>query len=142
MVERLVNTPYTWVFLFIPPSMGCKHNKPRYRRIASSLEKFREIDKRVLIYFHNGTLGSTTRPHTMGKKRKASGQPYGHRESQEDEKTSAKLTVTTYEDVANSEDEFHINRDKILLDEGPEQKRRRKVQEQGEQYNLTYSAAY
>lgn len=39
--------------------------------------------------------------------------------------------ITSYEDVADSEDEFHINRDKVLLDEGPEAKRRRKWAEQG-----------
>jgi len=39
--------------------------------------------------------------------------------------------ITTYEDIADSEDEFHINRDKVLLDEGPEAKRRRKWQEEG-----------
>ena len=39
--------------------------------------------------------------------------------------------ITTYEDVADSEDEFHINRDKVLLDEGPDAKRRRKWQEEG-----------
>jgi U3 small nucleolar RNA-associated protein 3 len=39
--------------------------------------------------------------------------------------------ITTYEDVADSEDEFHIQRDKILLDEGPDAKRRRKWAEQG-----------
>ena len=39
--------------------------------------------------------------------------------------------ITTYEDVADSEDEFHIQRDKILLDEGPDTKRRRQWAEEG-----------
>ena len=39
--------------------------------------------------------------------------------------------ITTYEDVADSEDEFHIQRDKILLNEGPDAKRRRKWAEEG-----------
>lgn len=39
--------------------------------------------------------------------------------------------ITTYEDVADSEDDFHIQRDKILLDEGPDAKRRRKWAEEG-----------
>ncbi|KAK8250319.1 Sas10 C-terminal domain-containing protein [Phyllosticta capitalensis] len=63
----------------------------------------------------------------MAKKRKASGQAYGQPKSDKKEKT--KLAINTFEDVADSEDEFHINRDKILLDEGPEAKRRRKWQE-------------
>ncbi|KAL1637593.1 something about silencing protein 10 [Diplodia intermedia] len=62
----------------------------------------------------------------MAKKRKASGQP---KPSKADAQSS-KLAISTYQDVADSEDEFHINRDKILLDEGPDAKRRRKWQEQ------------
>jgi len=40
--------------------------------------------------------------------------------------------IQTYEDVAGSDDEFHINRDEVLLGEEPSAKRRRKVQEQEE----------
>lgn len=43
----------------------------------------------------------------------------------------AKLSINTYEDVPDSEDEFHINQDKILLDEGPAAKRLRLAQEKG-----------
>ena len=39
--------------------------------------------------------------------------------------------ISNYEDVADSEDEFHIQRDKIMLDEGPDAKRRRKWAENG-----------
>lgn len=74
----------------------------------------------------------------MGKKRKASGQPFGHTSGQETGDAELKLKITSYEDVADSEDEFHINRDKILLDEGPEQKRRRKIQEQGKFVSVNY----
>ena len=42
-----------------------------------------------------------------------------------------KILVNSYEDVADSEDEFHINRDKILLEEGPAQKRQRRIREEG-----------
>jgi U3 small nucleolar RNA-associated protein 3 len=42
--------------------------------------------------------------------------------------------ITTYEDVADSEDEFHINRDKVMLDDGPDAKRRKKWQEEGMWY--------
>ncbi|PVI08595.1 Sas10/Utp3 family protein [Periconia macrospinosa] len=65
----------------------------------------------------------------MGKKRKAGGrygQPSTATESHDDD---AKLAIDTYQDVADSEDEFHINRDKILLDEGPAAKRLRKWKE-------------
>ncbi|KAI9746292.1 MAG: hypothetical protein M1818_000003 [Claussenomyces sp. TS43310] len=37
--------------------------------------------------------------------------------------------IRSYEDVADSEDEFHMNRDRVLLDEGPETKRRRRQDE-------------
>ncbi|OJD38769.1 sas10 utp3 family protein [Diplodia corticola] len=62
----------------------------------------------------------------MAKKRKASGQP----KPTNPDAQNSKLAISTYQDVADSEDEFHINRDKILLDEGPDAKRRRKWQEQ------------
>ena len=67
----------------------------------------------------------------MGKKRKASGRPFGRNKPQEISDADSKLRINTYEDVADSEDEFHINRDKILLEEGPAQKRQRKIQEDG-----------
>ncbi|CAM1502977.1 Fc.00g077530.m01.CDS01 [Cosmosporella sp. VM-42] len=63
----------------------------------------------------------------MGKKRKASGrnaQPTGPKEV---DPTDARLgPITTYEDVADSEDEYFLNRDQIMLDEEPNSKRRRK----------------
>lgn len=67
----------------------------------------------------------------MGKKRKASGQPFGCNRPQDLNDADSNLRINTYEDVADSEDEFHINRDKILLEEGPAQKRQRKIQEAG-----------
>jgi U3 small nucleolar RNA-associated protein 3 len=63
----------------------------------------------------------------MAKKRKATGHV------KPGPATSSKLTINTYEDVADSEDEFHINRDKVMLDDGPETKRRRRWQEEGMQ---------
>ena len=68
----------------------------------------------------------------MGKKRKASGRPFGRDNPREPNDADSKLRINTYEDVADSEDEFHINRDKILLEEGPAQKRQRKIEEEGE----------
>ena len=67
----------------------------------------------------------------MGKKRKVGGRPFGHDEPRKLNDADSKLKINTYEDVADSEDEFHINRDKILLEEGPAQKRQRKAQEEG-----------
>ena len=67
----------------------------------------------------------------MAKKRKANGRPFGHDRPNELNDADSKLRINTYEDVADSEDEFHINRDKILLDESPAQKRQRKIQEEG-----------
>lgn len=57
------------------------------------------------------------------KKRKASIPPKNT--------ASSKLTVNSYEDVADSEDEFLLNREKISLDEGRDAKRRRKMREDG-----------
>jgi len=67
----------------------------------------------------------------MGKKRKVGGRPFGHDEPRKALENDSKLRINTYEDVADSEDEFHINRDKILLDEEPAQKRQRRIQEEG-----------
>ena len=74
----------------------------------------------------------------MGKKRKAGGRPFGRDEPQEMNAADSKLRINTYEDVADSEDEFHINRDKVLLEEGPAQKRQRKIQEEGRFLNVHY----
>ena len=61
----------------------------------------------------------------MAKKRKASG-----RSSAVDsgpQEPSARLNaINTFEDVADSEDEYFINRDRIMLDDEPTSKRRRK----------------
>ncbi len=70
----------------------------------------------------------------MGKKRNANGRPFGHEDSRKGTDGGSKLRINTFEDVADSEDEFHINRDKILLEEGPAQKRQRKTREEGEEY--------
>lgn len=64
----------------------------------------------------------------MAKKRKASNRA-AEREEPKDE--DAKMRINTFEDVADSEDEFHINRDKVLLEEGPAAKKLRKWKEQG-----------
>jgi U3 small nucleolar RNA-associated protein 3 len=67
----------------------------------------------------------------MGKKRKAGGRPYGESNDISTKEDDSKMRITTYEDVADSEDEFLLNRDKLLLDEGPAAKKLRKWKEQG-----------
>ena len=67
----------------------------------------------------------------MTKKRKAGGRPFGENEIRHERDGDSKLRVNTYEDVADSDDEFHINRDKVLLEESPTQKRLRRAHEQG-----------
>ncbi|ELR09332.1 hypothetical protein VC83_02752 [Pseudogymnoascus destructans] len=66
----------------------------------------------------------------MAKKRKGSGRvaPSGPKEF--DGKDGKLRPITSYRDVADEEDDFHINRDKVMLDEGPEAKRQRKWAEQ------------
>ena len=67
----------------------------------------------------------------MARKRKADGRPFGNNEIRHENDGDSKLRVDTYEDVADSEDEFHINRDKVLLEESPTQKKLRGAQEEG-----------
>ncbi|KAI4614848.1 hypothetical protein J4E80_006352 [Alternaria sp. BMP 0032] len=64
----------------------------------------------------------------MAKKRKAGSG--GSRAPKALKEEDSRMAVNSYEDVADSEDEFHINRDKVLLDEGPAAKRLRKYQEE------------
>ncbi|QSZ35440.1 hypothetical protein DSL72_008310 [Monilinia vaccinii-corymbosi] len=66
-----------------------------------------------------------------GKKRKASGQS-AKSSSQDFDKSKGKVAFTTYEDIADSEDEFHINRDKVMLDDEPHAKRQRKLKDHDE----------
>lgn len=65
----------------------------------------------------------------MAKKRKASraAEPSGPKEL---DPADARLKVTSYEDVANSEDEFIMNRDTIMFDDEPNMKRRRRGEEE------------
>ena len=66
----------------------------------------------------------------MGKKRKAGGKPPG--QAQDDiTLLNGKTKYDINEEFADSEDEFFVGRDKILLKEGPTSKRRRKIEEEG-----------
>ena len=67
----------------------------------------------------------------MAKKKRSerSARPSGPREV---EAKDARLgPIATFEDVADSEDEFMVNRDKVLLDDGPDERRKRKWREEG-----------
>lgn len=69
----------------------------------------------------------------MGKKRKGGGGKASRSEGNENSANDAsKLRINTFEDVADSEDDFHVNRDKILLDEAPALKKQRRMREEGE----------
>jgi U3 small nucleolar RNA-associated protein 3 len=69
----------------------------------------------------------------MVKKRKISSRPVTEDSVAGWNDRGGKLAaINSYEDVADAEDEFHINRDKIMLDDGPDAKRRRKWQEEGD----------
>lgn len=68
----------------------------------------------------------------MAKKRKVSGHSAAEETPAGWNNQGGKMNaINSYEDVADSEDEFHINRDKIMLEDGPDVKRRRKWQEEG-----------
>lgn len=67
----------------------------------------------------------------MGSKRKIGGKPPHTPEVEGYGDYKTMLAINSWEDVADSGDEFHLNRDKIFLDDGPVKKRRRKLQEQG-----------
>lgn len=61
----------------------------------------------------------------MGKKRKAGGRPAQKAEA------PARTKIDVEERFDDSEDDFQTGRDQILLDDGPESKRRRRVAEEG-----------
>ncbi|KAM3547871.1 hypothetical protein ARSEF4850_009754 [Beauveria asiatica] len=62
----------------------------------------------------------------MGKKRKTSGRNADSKGPRDYDPKDARLgPISTYEDVANSEDEHFLNQDTIMLDDEPDSKRRR-----------------
>ena len=76
----------------------------------------------------------------MAKKRKQSnGVPRAPQE-QVKNREEGKLILNSYEDVADSEDDFQIQRDKVLLEEGPAQKRQRRVREEGKYCQMQWSS--
>ena len=69
----------------------------------------------------------------MVRRKKGGGRPFGQeRTTASRPHDESRLAISTYEDVPDSEDEFLINRDKILLDEAPAQKKFRLAREEGE----------
>lgn len=65
----------------------------------------------------------------MGKKRKASRQPVAPSGPRDVDPDDARLQVNSYEDIADSEEEYFINKDKVLLDDSPSAKRRKAEKE-------------
>lgn len=75
----------------------------------------------------------------MGKKRRAKGKPFGQEGPDVAFENENKLRINKWEDVADSEDEFFINRDKALLEEGPAQKKQRRLEEEGRNFSTKQS---
>ncbi|KAI9673528.1 MAG: hypothetical protein M1829_004035 [Trizodia sp. TS-e1964] len=74
----------------------------------------------------------------MGKKRKAPGQPFGKNVPAVASDLQSKLgPINSWEDVADSEDEFILKRDKIQLEDGPAEKRRKKWKAEDEDFELS-----
>lgn len=68
-------------------------------------------------------------PHyNMGKKRKAGAKPFGQ---SEEPVVNMKTKYGANETFDDSEDDFFHGRDKILLEERPEVKRRRRIEQDG-----------
>jgi hypothetical protein len=65
----------------------------------------------------------------MAKKRKGSARDVEEPKGPNMDVGESRKRIRTYEDVADSDDEFHLNNDKVLLEERPDVKRRRKQQE-------------
>ncbi|OAA44776.1 Something about silencing protein 10 (Sas10) [Metarhizium rileyi] len=66
----------------------------------------------------------------MAKKRKVGSRNTGQNGPKEVDPTEARLgPITTYQDVADSEDEYFLNKDTITLDDEPSSKRRRQEDE-------------
>ena len=49
-------------------------------------------------------------------------------ESEYGDPKASQLNLNAYEDIAGSEDDFHIGRDKVWLDDEPTSKRRKETQ--------------
>ncbi|KAI5863223.1 Sas10 C-terminal domain-containing protein [Durotheca rogersii] len=67
----------------------------------------------------------------MAKKRKASGGPSAPEGSREYDPADARLgPINTYEDIADSQEEYFLNQDQILFETGPSSKKQKRLEEE------------
>ncbi|KAL9081747.1 MAG: hypothetical protein Q9159_007080 [Coniocarpon cinnabarinum] len=68
----------------------------------------------------------------MVKRKRGGSRSYNlaERPSEFEDRSTSKLNVSSYEDLADSEDEFLLNRDKILLDDQPVSKKSKRKREE------------
>lgn len=71
---------------------------------------------------------ATTSDNKMAKRKRSRQQAPAGGANDDFDPSASKLRLDTYQDVADSEDEFHANRDKILVDGLPSAKRRRQAE--------------
>lgn len=67
----------------------------------------------------------------MAKRKRGGPQKAPERPSEYEDRTAARFKHDTYEGVANSEDEFHMHRDKIMIEDQPESKKAKQRREEG-----------
>ena len=101
------------------------------KKVATATTRLRNhpylVDQNSSPSFFPSHCFAPPNPTNMAKKRKASGRNNAQSGPKELDASDARLgPITTYEDVADSEDEYFMNRDQILLDDEPNSKRRRK----------------
>ena len=96
-------------------------NLPRFRCTPIS---FRHQIYELMVKLDSGSMPLS--PHRMGKKRKVA-----RKASHEDQKVEEQTRYNIDEAFADSEDEFYAGRDQILLDNGPTNKRRRRLEAEG-----------
>ena len=89
-----------------------------------------QISKNISVILRNSTSALQI-DQTMAKRRRSAKKSTDGVEASEEHANGKLGPITTYEDVADSEDEFHTNRDKILLEDGPDDRRRRALEEEG-----------
>lgn len=99
--------------------------KPKF--LCSSRSHF---EKATYIFFHLQFIICAASDNTMAKKRKVS-RGSGGRKAANGGVDLGKSKFAVDEEFLDSEDEFEAGRDQVLLDERPEAKRRRKLEEQG-----------
>ena len=98
------------------------------------LKKFRLNAEYGVLHSSAISKSHTVAPATaMGKKRKVTGRTKGaaDQEPNDGRELRTRLNIRTYEDVADSEDEFRLNEDRVLLEDSPARKRQRRIEEEG-----------